>query len=129
MTRTMGACADEVKEGVGESWSEYSVLGATRDGLAPAKEERGKEPGAIQASYAGHDLLQPNENYDRLDRDSDEGQPSGMKVRLCRFSSARRDTASEVVLHMVPLALRRSIHQELGEVLCENEYSSTSRRR
>ncbi len=32
----------EVKKGIGESWSDYPVLGATRNGLAPAKEPPGK---------------------------------------------------------------------------------------
>ena len=32
----------EVKRGIGARWSDYPVLGATRDGLAPAKEAPGK---------------------------------------------------------------------------------------
>jgi len=34
----------EVKEGVGSAWRGYPVLGATRGGLAPAKEPPGKNP-------------------------------------------------------------------------------------
>jgi type I restriction enzyme S subunit len=34
----------EVSAGVGENWSSYRVLGATRDGLADAKEPVGKRP-------------------------------------------------------------------------------------
>jgi type I restriction enzyme S subunit len=34
----------EVKEGIGNNWADYPVLGATRDGLAPAKEPPGKKP-------------------------------------------------------------------------------------
>jgi type I restriction enzyme S subunit len=33
-----------VKNGVGEDWSNYPVLGATRQGIAPAKENVGKAP-------------------------------------------------------------------------------------
>ena len=40
----LGDCLIEVKNGVGAVWSEYPVLGATRDGLAPAKEPVGKSP-------------------------------------------------------------------------------------
>jgi len=34
----------EVKKGIGESWASFPVLGATRAGLAPAKEPPGKYP-------------------------------------------------------------------------------------
>ena len=37
-------CLIEVRNGVGADWSKYPVLGATRDGLAPAKEGVGKAP-------------------------------------------------------------------------------------
>lgn len=35
---------DEVKRGIGATWADYPVLGATRDGVAPAKEPVGKNP-------------------------------------------------------------------------------------
>jgi type I restriction enzyme S subunit len=37
-------CLAEVRLGVGVEWSQYPVLGATRGGLAPAKEGVGKTP-------------------------------------------------------------------------------------
>jgi type I restriction enzyme S subunit len=37
-------CLVQVVKGVGSSWAEYPVLGATRAGLAPAKEGVGKAP-------------------------------------------------------------------------------------
>ena len=37
-------CLSEVAEGVGLSWKSYRVLGATREGLALAKEPVGKKP-------------------------------------------------------------------------------------
>lgn len=37
-------CLIEVKNGIGAEWSKYPVLGATREGLAPAKEGVGKAP-------------------------------------------------------------------------------------
>ncbi|OQY91147.1 MAG: hypothetical protein B6D38_00695 [Anaerolineae bacterium UTCFX1] len=37
-------CMVEVKKGVGETWAQYPVLGATRAGVAPAKEKVGKQP-------------------------------------------------------------------------------------
>lgn len=41
---TLGDCLIEVRNGVGADWSKYPVLGATREGLAPAKEGVGKAP-------------------------------------------------------------------------------------
>ena len=38
----LGDVLDEVKQGIGASWADHPVLGATRDGLAPAKEQPGK---------------------------------------------------------------------------------------
>ena len=35
---------DEIKKGIGENWADYPVLGATRNGLALAKEPPGKNP-------------------------------------------------------------------------------------
>jgi len=41
---TLADVLDEVKIGVGQSWKDYPVLGATRAGLALAKEPPGKTP-------------------------------------------------------------------------------------
>lgn len=43
-TVKLGDCLTEVRTGVGEAWKHYPVLGATRAGLAPAKEAIGKHP-------------------------------------------------------------------------------------
>lgn len=40
----LGDCLVEVRNGVGADWAQYPVLGATRAGLAPAKESVGKAP-------------------------------------------------------------------------------------
>ena len=42
--RLLGECLIEVRNGVGADWTKYPVLGATRVGLAPAKEAVGKAP-------------------------------------------------------------------------------------
>lgn len=44
MKTLLGDALSEVKEGVGKGWAEFPVLGATREGLAPAKERPGKNP-------------------------------------------------------------------------------------
>ena len=44
MKRALGDCLIEVAQGVGPDWHKYRVLGATRDGVAPAKEPVGKSP-------------------------------------------------------------------------------------
>ncbi len=41
---TLSGCLTEVSRGVGESWENYRVIGATRSGLAPAKAPIGKSP-------------------------------------------------------------------------------------
>lgn len=38
----LGAVLNEINYGIGESWRNYPVLGATRNGLAPARERPGK---------------------------------------------------------------------------------------
>ncbi|MCX7150863.1 MAG: restriction endonuclease subunit S [Rhodocyclales bacterium] len=43
-TCLLGEVLDEVKRGIGASWADYPVLGATRAGLALAKEPVGKHP-------------------------------------------------------------------------------------
>jgi type I restriction enzyme S subunit len=42
--RKLADCLIEVTKGVGADWHKYRVLGATRDGLALAKEPVGKSP-------------------------------------------------------------------------------------
>ena len=39
---SLGQVLEEVTQGIGRSWKEYPVLGATRSGLAPARERPGK---------------------------------------------------------------------------------------
>lgn len=41
---SLGDVLLEVKQGIGSRWADFPVLGATRDGLAPAKESVGKNP-------------------------------------------------------------------------------------
>ena len=40
----LGDVLQEVKKGIGDKWADYPVLGATRSGIAPAKEPPGKYP-------------------------------------------------------------------------------------
>ena len=42
--RPLSECLREVTAGVGDEWAKYPVLGATRGGVAPAKEPVGKNP-------------------------------------------------------------------------------------
>lgn len=41
---SLGDVLLEVKQGIGSRWADFPVLGATREGLAPAKEPVGKHP-------------------------------------------------------------------------------------
>jgi type I restriction enzyme S subunit len=44
VNRNLGTVLNEVKKGIGSTWANYPVLGATRAGLALAKEPPGKTP-------------------------------------------------------------------------------------
>lgn len=55
----LGDVLDEVKEGVGQEWSSYPVLGATRDGLAPAKEPPGKQAPKYKPATPGTVFYNP----------------------------------------------------------------------
>jgi type I restriction enzyme S subunit len=50
---------DEVKAGIGASWQTFPVLGATRSGLAPAKERPGKTPERYKPVTAGTVFYNP----------------------------------------------------------------------
>lgn len=50
---------NEVKLGIGQTWVEYPVLGATRDGLAPAKEAPGKHPTKYKPAFPGTVFYNP----------------------------------------------------------------------
>lgn len=54
-----GDLAEEVSQGIGEAWSMYPVYGATRDGLAPAKENVGKNPGRYKLASPGTVFYNP----------------------------------------------------------------------
>lgn len=55
----LGEVLDEVKEGIGADWAKYPVLGATRAGLAPAKEPVGKHPERYKPVFAGTVFYNP----------------------------------------------------------------------
>lgn len=55
----LGDVLSEVKSGIGEDWAKYPVLGATRDGLAPAKERPGKSPQRYKPVFAGTVFYNP----------------------------------------------------------------------
>jgi type I restriction enzyme S subunit len=60
-TRTLAIrdCLREVTAGIGERWREFPVLGATRAGLAPAKEGVGKAPGRYKPVRPGTIFYNP----------------------------------------------------------------------
>ena len=52
-------CLHEVTQGIGDDWRGYPVLGATRAGLAPAKEGVGKSPGRYKPVRPGTIFYNP----------------------------------------------------------------------
>ncbi len=55
----LGDVLEEVKKGIGPSWADYPVLGATRNGLAPAKEPPGKQPQRYKPVFSGTVFYNP----------------------------------------------------------------------
>jgi type I restriction enzyme S subunit len=55
----LGDALDEVKQGIGDDWRKYPVLGATRDGLAPAKEAPGKQAPKYKPAFPGTVFYNP----------------------------------------------------------------------
>jgi type I restriction enzyme, S subunit len=55
----IGNVLDEIKNGIGSDWKKYPVLGATRSGLAPAKEPPGKFPERYRPVTAGTVFYNP----------------------------------------------------------------------
>lgn len=55
----IGEVLEEVKQGIGSTWAQYPVLGATRAGLAPAKEPVGKKPERYKPVFTGTVFYNP----------------------------------------------------------------------
>jgi type I restriction enzyme S subunit len=56
---SLGEVLVEVKKGIGKNWSDYPVLGATRDGLAPAREQPGKQAPKYKPAFPGTVFYNP----------------------------------------------------------------------
>ncbi len=57
--RFLGDALCEVKNGIGSDWKKYPVMGATRAGLAPAKERPGKYPERYKPVFPGTVFYNP----------------------------------------------------------------------
>jgi type I restriction enzyme S subunit len=55
----LGNVLEEIKSGIGEGWRSYPILGATRAGLAPAKERPGKNPERYKPVFPGTVFYNP----------------------------------------------------------------------
>lgn len=55
----LGDVLIEIKKGIGENWADYPVYGATVEGLAPAKEPPGKNPGRYKPVFPGTIFYNP----------------------------------------------------------------------
>ncbi len=58
-SHSLGEVLSEVKCGIGKDWQKYAVLGATREGLAPAKEPPGKHAVKYKPVLAGTVFYNP----------------------------------------------------------------------
>lgn len=55
----LGYCLNEVRHGIGDAWGDYRLVGAFREGIAPAKEGVGKQPGRYKPVFAGTVFYNP----------------------------------------------------------------------
>jgi type I restriction enzyme S subunit len=76
--RPLSVCLSEVTEGIGSSWQQYRVLGATRDGLADAKESVGKHPERYKPVIPGTIFYNPMRILIGSIAMLDEGEESGI---------------------------------------------------
>lgn len=74
----LAECLHEVTQGVGPSWRRYRVVGATREGLAPAKEGLGKNPERYKLVEPGTIFYNPMRILLGSIAFLDEGQESGI---------------------------------------------------
>lgn len=58
-THLLGDVLEEVREGIGPRWPDFPVLGATRDGLAPAREKPGKHASKYKPVFPGTVFYNP----------------------------------------------------------------------
>lgn len=58
-TASLGESLDEIKHGIGNRWRDFAVLGATRSGLAPARERPGKTAERYKPVDAGAVFYNP----------------------------------------------------------------------
>lgn len=59
VTHLLGDVLDEIRQGIGENWADYPVLGATRGGLASAKELPGKQAPKYRPAVPGTVFYNP----------------------------------------------------------------------
>lgn len=68
----------EVTRGVGPTWQQYRVVGATRDGIAPAKAAVGKTPERYKPVHPGTVFYNPMRILIGSIAMIREGEPSGI---------------------------------------------------
>lgn len=76
--QSLGDVLEEVKQGIGAGWAGYPVLGATRDGLAPAKEPVGKNPERYKPVRPGTVFYNPMRILIGSIAMVDDGDPPGI---------------------------------------------------
>ncbi len=76
--RPLGLCLKEVTEGIGSDWPKYRLLGATREGLADAKEAIGKNPERYKPVTPGTIFYNPMRILIGSIAMLDEGQEPGI---------------------------------------------------
>jgi type I restriction enzyme S subunit len=87
----LGSVLNEIKQGIGAAWAEYPVLGATRDGLAPAKEPPGKHATKYKPAFSGTVFYNPMRILiGSIAFVDDDDTPGHHQPRLCGVARSAR---------------------------------------
>ena len=74
----LSECLEEIARGVGPEWRKYRVIGATRSGIAPAKESVGQTPERYKLVEPGTIFYNPMRILLGSIAMVDEGEPPGI---------------------------------------------------
>lgn len=85
----LGDVLTEIKSGIGADWAKYPVLGATRAGLAPAKEPPGKNPERYKPVFPGTIFYNPMRILIGSVAFVDEGDDLGSRAQTMLFFRAK----------------------------------------
>ena len=111
----LGDALIEVSTGVGTEWKRYRVIGATRNGAAPAKEKVGKSPDRYKLVEPGTIFYNPMRILIGSIAMLDEGQEPGITSPDYVGNEGQKwRAASALVLLLAALYVRGAVYKIVG---------------